>query len=92
MEEAFPLMEEGMGRGVHHRHALRVAPAGQPWMETMGALASVTDSWSQNLGNGLFLLIERFVQRWSDRYFSESSPPPSPLAVLAAAIDGPAPR
>lgn len=85
VEEAFLCME-GAGQWAHYRHALRMAPPGQPWRQTVFALAVATDSWSQNLGIGLFLLIDRFVPSWRERYFSKSSPPPSPLSVLEAAI------
>jgi hypothetical protein len=84
MEDAF-LTLEGTGQWVLYRNALRKAPPGQPWQQTLVDAASATDSWSQSLGLGLFLLIDRFVPGWSARYFS-NLPPPSPIAVLDSAV------
>ena len=84
MEESF-LTLEGVGQWVLYKHALRSAPPGQPWQQTLIKVASHTDAWSQSLGLGLFLLIDRFAPGWRAEYFS-TSPPPSPLAVLESAI------
>lgn len=87
IEEEF-LALEGAAMWVQFRHAVRVAPPNQPAMQTLVNLAQRTDSWSQSLGLGLFLLIDRFDPGWRRRFFSDG-PPPSPVAVLEAAVREP---
>jgi hypothetical protein len=84
MDDAF-LTLEGAGQWVLYRHAVRKAPPGQPWQETLVDVARSMDSWSQSLGLGLFLLMDRFVPDWSALYFSKL-PPPSPIVVLERAV------
>ena len=84
MEEAWLTME-GAAMWAQFQHALRVAPRGEPWLETISKLSQRTDAWSQMEGLGLFLLIDRLDSAWQPRFFSTSAPP-SPLAFLEALL------
>ena len=67
-----------------YKTALRLAPAGQAWPDTLRKLSERTDAWSQSEGLGLFLLIDRFCPGWQARFFGGVLP--SPIQVLGQAL------
>jgi hypothetical protein len=83
MEDVF-LALEGSAMWVQFQSALRMAPTGQPWLETLGTLGQRTDAWSQSEGLGLFLLIDRFIPGWQGKFFGEDIP--SPIEALRQAL------
>lgn len=83
MEDVF-LGLEGSAMWVQFQSALRMAPKGQPWLETLGVLAQRTDAWSQAEGLGMFLLIDRFTPGWQAVYFGKNVP--SPVETLRQAV------
>ncbi len=89
MEEVL-LALEGSAMWVQFQSARRLAPRGQPWLETLDALGRRTDAWSQAEGLVLFLLIDRFGPGWQAQFFGSAVP--SPSKVLSKAIDRTADR
>jgi hypothetical protein len=88
LEELF-LGLEGVAMWVQYRVARDRAPTSQPWQQTLISLAQYTDSWSQEEGLSLFLLIDRLVPGWQQRFLAPNFP--SPFAVLREALRKPAP-
>ena len=83
MEDVF-LALEGPAMWVQFQSALRTAPKGQSWMDTMATLAQRTDAWSQTEGLGLFLTIDRLSPGWQAKYFGAVVP--SPFETLRQAV------
>lgn len=83
MEDIFFALE-GSAMWVQFKSALRMAPNGQPWLETLATLGQRTDAWSQSEGLGLFLLIDRFIPGWQGKFFGEDVP--SPVKTLRQAL------
>lgn len=48
---------------IQFQAALATARKGQKWLDTLITLSKRNDSWSQELGLALFLLIDRFQAR-----------------------------
>lgn len=87
MEEIW-LTLEGAAMWVQFQFARKMAPPGEPWLNTISKLAQRADAWSQMEGLGLFLLMDRFDTSWPARFFSQSVPP-SPLAFLETVLNSP---
>jgi hypothetical protein len=83
MEDVFFALE-GSAMWVQFRTALRLAPKGQPWLDTLTILGQRTDAWSQSEGLGLFLLIDRFSPGWQAKFFGQLVP--SPVTTLREAL------
>jgi hypothetical protein len=83
MEDVFFALE-GSAMWVQFRAALRLAPKGQPWLDTLAVLGQRTDAWSQSEGLGLFLLLDRFSPGWQAKFFGELVP--SPVETLRGAL------
>ena len=83
MEDIF-LALEGSAMWVQCQTALRLAPKGQPWLDTLAILGQRTDAWSQSQGLGLFLLLDRFTPRWQAKFFGGFVP--SPVETLRQAL------
>jgi hypothetical protein len=67
LEDIF-LSLEGLAMLAQYKTARDRAPKGEDWLKTLITLAQRTDSWSQETGLGLFLLIERLVPNWKPRF------------------------
>ncbi len=85
MEDIF-LALEGSAMWVQFQSALKSAPAGQSWVDTLRALSQRTDAWSQSEGLGLFLLLDRFRPGWQPQFFGAAIP--SPTALLRRTVSG----
>jgi hypothetical protein len=89
LEDIF-LALESTAMWVQYQAARDRAPAGEDWLKTLIKLSENTDSWSQEEGLALFLLIDRLVPGWQKRFLAQNFP--SPFAVLREAVDKPVKR
>jgi hypothetical protein len=84
MEDMF-LVLEGVGVWAQFQAARLYAPAGEPWQTTAMNLLHLNTDWVQEEGFALFVLIDRLVPGWQERFFQPQFP--SPFAVLREAVD-----
>ena len=78
------LVMEGVGEWVRFQLKRQQAPPASPWRATLNEMMVESDSWSQQEGLVLFLLIDRLVPNWQSRFLSPNFP--SPFAVLREAL------
>jgi hypothetical protein len=83
MEDVF-LGLEGLAMWVQFQSSLKLAPAGTPWLNTLGLLSERTDAWSQSEGLGIFLAIDRLQKDWQPKFFGAEIP--SPTSFLQTSI------
>lgn len=84
LEDIF-LSLEGLAMWAQFKTARDRAPKDEEWLKTLITLAQRSDSWSQEEGLGLFLLIERLVPNWKQHFTSEN--PTTPFVFLRKAIN-----
>lgn len=80
------LAMEGAAMWVQYRTARERAPAGEEWLRTISVLSARHSAWSQEEGLALFLLIDRLVPNWQQRFFSSQTDLPSPFRTVEEAI------
>lgn len=78
------LVMEGVGEWVRFQVKRRQAPPASSWQRTLNDMMAEDETWSQQQGLVLFLLIDRLVPNWQTRFLSPNFP--SPFAVLREAI------
>jgi hypothetical protein len=84
LEDIFLAME-GVAMWAQYRTARNRAPADEDWIRTLTTLMERQDAWSQQEGLGLFLLIDRLVPGWQQRFLAADFP--SPFTVLRDTIE-----
>lgn len=84
LEDIF-LSMEGLGMWVHYQLARDGASQDEPWHQTLfRVLQTAGDSWSENHGLKLFVLMDRLVPGWQRRFLARDFAQPS--EVLAEAL------
>jgi len=84
LEDIF-LSMEGRGMWVHYQLARDGASQDEPWHQTLfRVLQTAGDSWSENHGLKLFVLMDRLVPGWQRRFLARDFAQPS--EVLAEAL------
>lgn len=87
LEDIF-LSMEGLGMWVHYQVARDRAPQDEPWHQTLfQVLQTAGDSWSENHGLKLFVLMDRLVPGWQRRFLSREFPQPSEVLREALKTD-----
>lgn len=89
LEDIFLTME-GIAMWVQYRTALERAPQGEDHLKTLLKMMEAADSWSQEEGLGLFLLLDRLMPNWQRRFLAPDLP--SPFTVLREVINRRPPR
>ncbi|MBD2703515.1 hypothetical protein IC229_22915 [Spirosoma sp. BT702] len=75
---------EGSAMWVQYQVTMANAPRDQPAHQTLYWLVQRTDSWVQEEGLVLFLLIDRLVPNWQSQFFGKTLP--YPFDVLQRAV------
>lgn len=74
LEDIF-LSMEGLGMWVHYQVARDRASQEEPWHQTLfRVLQTAGDSWSENHGLKLFVLMDRLVPGWQRRFLARDFP------------------
>jgi hypothetical protein len=71
---------EGSAMWAQYKATLRYAPRGQSPEQTLYFLMQHCDSWSQEEGLALFLIIDKLIPGWQKHFFDKELP--SPIAII----------
>lgn len=70
---------EGSAMWAQYKATMKYAPPGQSPQQTLFFLFQHGDSWSQNEGLALFLIIDKLVPGWQSQFFNKELPSPFEL-------------
>lgn len=70
---------EGSAMWAQYKTTLKYAPSGQSPEQTLHFLFQQADSWSQEEGLALFLVIDKLVPDWQAQFFNKELPSPFEL-------------